>query len=271
MAPSLQLTSIHLQVADLARSLDFYTRQLGFTAVNVSPARADLAVAPGATVLLTLTGAPTAAPAASDAAGLFHAALLFPSRAGLGAWLNHAVAAGVTFDGCSDHGVSEALYFRDPDGNGLEFYSDRPRAAWPVAANGELAMSTERLDVPSLLAAAAPPSATPLAGLPATAAAPADAHWGHLHLRVTDLERSVAFYRDALGMVVTQSSYPGARFLAADGYHHHLGLNTWGRPRAPHSPAALGLVDATFARSALAGEQHVSDPDGIALRLQPLG
>lgn len=259
MTPSLQLTSVHLRVADLARSVDYYTRQLGFVVADASPTRADLAVAPGASPILTLSGDSSAPPAPPEAAGLFHAALLFPTRAALATWLKYAVDAGVEFDGASDHGVSEALYFSDPDGNGLEFYVDRPRAAWPLAANGELAMTTQRLDLPSLLATASPPSATPLAGT----------GWGHLHLRVTDLDRSDAFYRSTLGMAVTQSTFPGARFLAADGYHHHLGLNTWGRPRTPRPAAALGLVQATFARSSATATQRLFDPDGIALTVTP--
>lgn len=257
MTHSLQIASVHLRVADLARSLDYYTRQLGFFVVNATPTRADLAVTPASPALLTLTGDSSAPPAPPDAAGLFHTALLFPSRPALATWLNYAAAAGVAFEGASDHGVSEAIYFSDPDGNGLEFCVDRPRSAWPFAANGELAMTTQRLDLPSLLATASPPSPTPLAG----------ARWGHLHLRVTDLDRSDAFYRDTLGMVVTQGSYPGARFLAADGYHHHLGLNTWGRPRTPRPAAALGLVSATFSLPSITDTRQLTDPDGIALTI----
>jgi catechol 2,3-dioxygenase-like lactoylglutathione lyase family enzyme len=159
----------------------------------------------------------------------------------------------------SDHGVSEAIYFSDPDGNGLEFYCDRPRDRWPRAADGSLAMTTARLDVPAVLAAASAPSSTPLHG----------AVWGHLHLRVTQLERSDTFYRATLGMELTQGSYPGARFLAADGYHHHLGLNTWGRPRLARPPSALGLVEAGFARAGVSTPQLLTDPDGVALRLVP--
>ena len=146
----------------------------------------------------------------------------------------------------------------DPDGNGLEFYADRPRSAWPFA-DGELAMTTRPLAVRSLLADAIPGISGPLTG----------ATWGHLHLRVTDLERSEAFYRTALGVDVMQASFPGARFLGADGYHHHLGINTWGNPRLPQPPGALGLVEATFARSGITSESSVSDPDGMHLRLQP--
>jgi len=280
MTSTLQITAVHQRVSDLARSLAFYTRQLGFVIVRSSPDQAELSVATGAPALLTLTGGSTAPTSDPAAAGLFHAALLFPSRPALGAWFNYAVNAGVAFEGSSDHGVSEALYFHDPDGNGLEFYCDRPSEAWPRSATGELAMTTARLDLSALLAAAAPLSAEPLtSGLPspahtsarasAPAATPPPTRWGHLHLRVTDLARSEAFYRTTLGLSLTQDSYPGARFLATDGYHHHLGLNTWGRPRAPRSPSALGLIAATFAHRGATASTTVTDPDGIALHITP--
>ena len=257
MTSSLQLASVHLRVADLARSVAFYTK-LGFASATRSAGRAELASAPGETALLTLTEDRTAPTAPRDAAGLFHAALLLPSRAALGAWLKHASATGIEIDGFSDHGVSEAIYLTDPDGNGLEFYSDRPRDAWPASPKaGEVAMFTQPLALQSLLAEAAPASTTPLA----------DARWGHLHLRVTDLARSEKFYRDALGVALTQGSYPGARFLAADGYHHHLGLNTWGNPRSAQPPGTLGLVEATFTRRGIVTPQTTRDPDGIALRI----
>jgi catechol 2,3-dioxygenase len=254
----LQFRHLQLRVHDLARSTDFYVRQLGFVLVREIPHQADLATETGGPALLTLTEDRHASPAPRDAAGLFHSALLLPSRAALGNWLRRAADAGVEFDGFSDHGVSEAIYLADPDGNGLEFYADRPPETWPRRGD-EIAMSTLPLDLPGLLAegARATPAASPLA----------DARWGHLHLRVTDLDRSETFYKSALGMSVTQRSYPGARFLAADGYHHHLGLNTWGHPRRPRPTTALGLAEATFARPGPAAEKHLNDPDGISLRL----
>jgi catechol 2,3-dioxygenase len=189
---------------------------------------------------------------------LFHAALLFPTRATLGAWLQFAAERGVDFEGFSDHGVSEAIYLSDPDGNGLEFYADRPFEQWPYA-KGELAMTTRPLSVRSLLAEASPAGPTPLHG----------ASWGHLHLRVTDLERSESFYKEKLGVEVMQRSFPGARFLAADNYHHHIGLNTWGAPRRAQPEDALGLAEATFARAGATRETTFIDPDGIHLRVQP--
>jgi catechol 2,3-dioxygenase len=259
MKPTLQLQSIHLRVSDLARSVDFYARQLGLAVVRQSDERTELAPRADAPPFLTLTADRAAARPPPDAAGLFHAALLFPDRAALGAWLRFAAENGVEFDGFSDHGVSEAIYFSDPDGHGLEFYVDRPREQWPFQ-NGELAMTTRPLDVQALLAAGAATQK------PAIAAA----QWGHLHLRVTDLARSEAFYRETLGVQLTQGSYPGARFLAADGYHHHVALNTWGQPRRPQPRAALGLVEATFGRTGEQSLRSSRDPDGISLALAPL-
>jgi catechol 2,3-dioxygenase len=260
MTSSLQLTAIRLRVPDLARSLDFYVRRVGLVlAEKIGSRQALLATAPGGPAVLTLEESPEAAPAPRDAAGLFHAALLFPRATALGGWLRLAASRGVEFDGFSDHGVSEALYFSDPDGNGLEFYADRPAAQWPRDGSA-IAMGTRPLDVQRLIAEAAPADVAPLNG---TA-------WGHLHLRVTDLERSERFYRETLGMEVTQRSYPGARFLAADGYHHHVAINTWGAPRHPQPAMALGLAEATFAHTGEAAPRTLRDPDGIALRLVPM-
>ncbi len=260
MPASLQLTSIQLRVPDLLRSIEFYRGQLGFVVVGQSADTVDLAPAAGAAPIIKLTGDRTAPAAPRDAAGLFHAALLFPSQADLGAWLRQAVEREVGFDGFSDHGVSEAIYLTDPDGNGLEFYTDRPREVWPYAANGELAMITQPLDAPALLAAGGPPKKFPLMG----------ARWGHLHLRAIDLPRSEAFYHEALGAVVTQRSYPGARFMAADGYHHHVALNTWSGSRRPQPSDALGLIAATFGRAGLAESRSLLAPEGYTLTVEPL-
>ena len=260
MTSSLELTAVQLRVPSLPGSLEFYVNRLGFAAVRQAPGTAELAPTPESRAILTLTEQKDARPAPREAAGLFHAALLFPERAALGTWLQFAAEKGVDFEGFSDHGVSEAIYLSDPDGNGLEFYADRPREEWPFV-DGELAMTTRPLAVRSLLAEAAPTRAHPLAGT----------RWGHLHLRVTDLNRSETFYCDQLGVEVTQRSFPGARFLAADGYHHHLGLNTWGSPRMPQPPDACGLAGATFVRADATAASPRVDPDGIRIQVQPSG
>lgn len=258
MTPSLQITSLKMRVQDLARSVDFYARQCGFVAQAHEPRQVVLATSADAPPMLTLQEDVTATQPPRNAAGLFHAALLLPSAPSLGGWMRLAASRGVEFDGFSDHGVSEALYFSDPDGNGLEFYADRPRGQWPYQ-NGKLAMITRPLALPQLLAQAGVPSEEPLAG----------ATWGHVHLRVTDLDRSEAFYGATLGMAVMQRSIPGARFLAADGYHHHVGLNDWGHPRLPQPAGALGISQVAFSRAGPASARELSDPDGIALRIVP--
>lgn len=258
MNPSLQLRSVHLLVSDLPRSVAFYGDQLGFHIIHKDSRRAEFATSAEAPTLLTLTEDRTAQPPPRDAAGLFHAALLLSTRAALGSWLRKSADAGVKFDGFSDHGVSEALYLSDPDGNGLEFYADRPRDAWPFR-NGELQMSTEPLALPDLLAAGASHREPALTG----------ARWGHLHLRVTSLDRSAAFYSSALGMVPMQDYGASARFLAAEGYHHHLGLNTWGGVRQPQPSGSLGLVEAVFAKTGRESEVTLRDPDQIAIRVTP--
>lgn len=257
--PTLVLRDITLRVGDLARSREFYVGRLGFHVARETASTLELGVAPRAPAILRLEAAPGAGAAPREAAGLFHAALLFPTRAALGGWLQHAVRRQVEFDGASDHGVSEALYLADPDGNGLEFYADRPASTWP-RSNGSIAMVTEPLDLASLLAAGVP-SAVPLAG----------AAWGHLHLRVTNLDRSERFYADALGLAVTQRDYPGARFMAADGYHHHLGLNVWGHPQQPQPTDAVGLANVTFALRAAPDVRPLRAPDHIAITIAPLG
>ena len=259
MTPSLHIASLGLRVSDLARSVDFYARQCGFVARADGNRRALLATSAEAAPLLILEEDATAPLPPRDAAGLFHAALLFPSAASLGGWLRLAASQGVEFDGFSDHGVSQAIYFSDPDGNGLEFYADRPRSQWPYQ-NGEIAMVTRPLALPQLLAGAAAPADEPLAG----------ANWGHVHLRVTDLERSEAFYGQAFGMAVMQRSFPGARFLATDGYHHHVGLNVWGHPRQSRPAGALGLSHIAFARPGEFAPHELADPDGMALRIAPM-
>ena len=257
MSATLQLSHIRIRVADLDRSIAFYQTQLGLHLAQRDDSTAAFATSANASSLLFLTEDRLAPSAAVDAAGLFHAALLFPSRGALGQWLRQAANAGVKFDGFSDHRVSEALYFQDPDGNGLEFYADRPRAEWPFK-DGLLQMTTDPLDLPDLLAAGAKfTGENPLAG----------AHWGHLHLRVTALDQSAAFYGEHLGMSLMARYGSSAQFLAADGYHHHLGLNTWGGVRQPRAKGSLGLIEAVFAHAGTSTEVTLTDPDQIGVRI----
>ena len=166
--------------------------------------------------------------------GLFHLAILVPSRADLGQAFRRVVGTGWRLSGASDHLVSEALYLSDPEGNGIELYRDRPRDEWPVAG-GALRMDTLPLDVGSLLSEA--DGANDEAGMPSGTTL------GHVHLQVADLTAAERFWVDALGLDVTVRGYPGALFVSAGGYHHHVGLNTWAGVGAASPPdGALGLA-----------------------------
>jgi catechol 2,3-dioxygenase len=163
--------------------------------------------------------------------------------------------------GTGDHGVSEALYFDDPDGNGLEIYADRDPRLWPRNEDGTLAMYTRSMDLGSLLTIAAPSDHSRL---------PEGTRIGHLHLAVRDFEKSSEFYRAALPELRLQNrSIPRAHFLGSNGYHHHLGLNSW-RANALHNPVALGLENFTIRsrKSAEKSSPHV-DPDSIPFYIKP--
>lgn len=209
-----RLGRVRLQVADLERSLDWYGRVLGLRPVDRDATRATLGAAAGP-ALVELHERPGAAPARGRL-GLYHVALLLPDRASLGAFLKHLAALGERV-GAGDHLVSEALYLTDPDGLGFEVYADRPRAQWRVQG-GELQMDTLAIDAPDLVRAA---------GDAVWDGMPAGTVVGHVHLHVGDLGAAERFYHQGLGLDRMVWSYPGARFLAAGGYHHHLGLNTW--------------------------------------------
>lgn len=215
--------AVSLAVANLARSLHFYGEVLG-----LAPAERSALLAADGTPLLRLVEQPGARPKPPRATGLYHFALLLPSRLDLARWLRHVLALNWPLQGWSDHGVSEAIYLADPDGNGIELYRDRPRAEWPVA-NGELQMVTDPLDAASLLALAD--------GAPDWQAMPAGAAMGHVHLHVRQIDEAQDFYCGVLGFDLMQRYGPSALFVSAGGYHHHIGLNTWAGVGAPPAPA----------------------------------
>lgn len=297
LSPTLALGPLRLTVADLAGTAAFYERVIGLRRLDNADADADADVvrlgAGDGPALVELVADAAAPPRTRGSSGLFHLALLVPGRRALAEALRRVAAAGWRLDGASDHLVSEALYLSDPEGNGIELYRDRPREEWRRAESGELAMATLPLDLDDLLGeltdeTAADPRAA-LAAAPADdPGMPAGTTLGHVHLQVSDLAAAEAFYAGALGFDVTVRSYPGALFVAAGGYHHHLGLNTWSSASGPPAdPAARGLRDfairlgdaaerdATAARLADAGyavRRHgddavATDPFGIAVRL----
>jgi len=251
----LAIASVELTVVDLDRSAAFYAGVLGLTVHATAPGRAGLG-GPDR-VILELVEERRARPLPERAPGLFHVALRVPDRPALARVLRSLARHRVP-TGASDHGVSEALYLDDPDGNGLEVYSDRPRDRWP-RAQGTLAMGTWPLDVADLAAEAADGPVD----LPAGTAV------GHLHLKVGDLDAARRFWADAVGFAV-MAEMPGALFVAAGGYHHHLGLNTWrsrGRPVPDGPTAGLRRFTVTSADPQLApGLRARLDRAGIAWR-----
>ena len=229
--PATEVGLVALAVADLARSIGFYTTALGFAVLDQAGGRATLGV-DGAPLLL-LSERPGARRWRGDATGLYHFAILLPSRADLGRWLRHWLDLGLPFPGQADHLVSEALYLSDPDGNGIEVYRDRPRETWE-RVGGQVRMVNDPLDIPGLLAAGDEPGA-------AWSGLPPGTRLGHIHLQVGDLAQAQRFYGELLGFEV-MAQMPGALFVAAGGYHHHLGLNTWhsrGAGPAPENFAGL--------------------------------
>ena len=218
-----RLGHVALQVADLERSLAYYQRVLGLHVLHRADGTAMLGTQAGHTALVHLTHQPGANPSPQHARlGLYHFAILLPDRAALGRFVTHLADIGAQA-GASDHLVSEALYLRDPDGLGIEVYADRPKTSWK-RVDRQVRMSSDPLDLADLVRAAGGELWTGM---------PDGTVMGHVHLHVGDLEQAAAFYHGALGLDKMVWDYPGALFLAAGGYHHHLGLNTWAGARAP--------------------------------------
>ena len=228
------LGAAHLSVADLPRALAFYRDILGFTTRESEPGVVALSAAQDGETLLTLTEQPGARPKPARTTGLYHVAILLPSRLDLGRTLLRLVESDYPLQGASDHLVSEALYLADPDGNGLEIYRDRPRDEWPRVGD-QIAMDTLPLDLRALIQEA-------LASGQTWDGVASGTRIGHVHLQVADLDQAVRFYRDVLGFDLMARMGHSAAFLSAGGYHHHIGLNTWGTAGAPQAPAdAVGL------------------------------
>jgi catechol 2,3-dioxygenase len=273
-----RLGHVHLQVADLERSLAYYRDGLGFRVLHQSAGQAALGADGADAPLVMLSEKKGAAPVPPRGRlGLYHFAILLPDRQSLGRLVTHLAEIGAPA-GASDHDVSEALYLQDPDGLGIEIYADRPRPTWRHQGR-EVLMTTKALDLADLVRSAGDQRWT---GMPAAT------HVGHVHLHVGDLDAAKAYYHEALGLDVVVWSYAGALFLSAGGYHHHLGLNTWAGPGAvrpqandarllewsivlPHAAdaaaAAQSLQAAGYEVSRAEGSWLTADPWGTTLRL----
>lgn len=227
----------HLRVQNLERSLEFYSDIIGLAIKNRTQNTAELTVSKtaDAPVLLKLTEDPNAV-LKPESTGLYHLAFRLPTRHDLARLLHRLVDRSVKFTGFSDHLVSEAMYLNDPDRNGLEFYHDRPENEWEKGdGKDRVKMATLRLDLDSVFAELQEdePEWTGIAE---------GTDLGHVHLHVRSIPEAEKFYVDVVGFEPIVTTYPGALFVSAGGYHHHLGLNVWGGTQAP--PAnAVGLLD----------------------------
>jgi catechol 2,3-dioxygenase len=277
-----RLGAVRLLVADLARSLVFYERVLGLRVVERTDTGARLAAQGRDAALVELVERPGArAMTARGRLGLYHFAILLPDRPALGRFVRHLAESGVRA-GAGDHLVSEAFYLQDPDGLGIEVYVDRPRETWRRVGR-ELMMATDPVDVASLVESAGNARWTGM---------PAGTVMGHVHLHVGDVARAEAFYSAGMGFDRMVWQYPGALFLGAGGYHHHLGTNTWAgsgaRPPAADDARLLEWTivlpsgtDVDAAADSLARGGHAvtrdgrdalaTDPWGTAVRLRAEG
>src|SRR6266404_5785639 len=232
MPDQTRISQVHLRTARLERALEFYSGVLGLKASTGPDAQAIFSAMPNEPGLLVVSEDRNCSPRLPSSVGLYHFALRYPTRNDLAQAYRRIVQTGYPVAGASDHGVSEAIYLSDPDGNGVEMYADRPRSQWR-RQNGQVAMVTTPLDLENLLAT--------IAAKPSTTNPPPHIDLGHIHLHVKDLAAAERFYSEFLGLAVVQRSCPGALFFAAGGYHHHIGVNIWAGKAAP--PAnSVGLV-----------------------------
>ena len=262
-----RLGAVHVTVSDLDRSVEFYERAIGLRLHRREDGMAALGA--GGDDVLVLVEQPGALPAGRHA-GLYHFALLHPSRLELGRAATRLAATRTPIEGASDHGISEAIYLPDPDGNGIELAADRPKEEWPDLSDpATYAGGPKPLDLYGLIEQAQREGPAQYVDPGLTV--------GHVHLHVGDIPRALAFYRDVLGFDV-MTEFPGAAFVAAGGYHHHVGLNVWRGLGVPPAPAdRVGLhhwtvvlpnadLEALRSRATRAGVAGEDTPEGLLLR-----
>ncbi|AOV08031.1 VOC family protein [Sporosarcina ureilytica] len=241
--PNTFVGQVNINVTNLESALTFYQEIIGFQVLEQTARKAVLTT-DGQTGLLILEQPVNVIPKEGRSSGLYHFALLLPTRADLSIFLRHLLKTGYKF-GASDHKVSEAIYITDPDGNGIEIYRDRPSSEW-TWSNGKVTMMTDPLDGDSLLEE----STADWNGLPA------DTIMGHIHLHVSDLQKAEEFYKNALGFSIV-SHYPQASFTSTGGYHHHIALNTWqgvGVPAPKQNSVGLNWYTLVFPSEEVRGQ-----------------
>jgi catechol 2,3-dioxygenase len=241
------LGGVELKVLDLEREAEFYER---FGLTRIGEANGTVTLGAGGTPLLRLKALQGGRERPRRTAGLYHFAILLPREEELGGFLRRTLEQRLPMTGTADHFVSQALYFDDPEGNGIEVYADRPRSEWQYP-NGRLNIGTDHLDFERLLRIADKPQAK----------FSSETVLGHMHLNVADLDRSQAFY-ESMGMELMAEAGRVMRFLSWDGYHHHLGINLLeGEGAAPVEPDVRGLQGFDVKRIS----SELTDPDGIGV------
>jgi catechol 2,3-dioxygenase len=271
----LHVSAVGLIARDLGLLAGYYQHLLGLTVLELTSKVARLGV--NGVTLLEIEHRPEAKPDDARTAGLYHTAFLMPTRQDHARWILHIAKNRVPISGASDHGVSEAFYLDDPEGNGIEVYNDRPKEQWQIQ-DGMVVMQTKQLDVEAIVREVEP-------NAPYTAA-PEGLRIGHIHLRVGNVEQAEQFYRGAVGLDLTRRR-GGATFMSSGGYHHHVGANVWHSDGAgTRDPDRAGLawftmeaadggaLDAATARlkaanttvNAIPGGIETADPWGTRVR-----
>jgi catechol 2,3-dioxygenase len=271
LADTVRLGAVELRVTELERSIDFYTRIVGMQVAAREGRTATLHA--GGEAIVTLREQPGARQPHREA-GLYHFALLFPSREELARVGRRVAETRTRIDGASDHRTHEAIYLPDPDGIGVELAADRPREYWPRLDDGQFySHGPQPLDVRALFAT--------VEHEPACALADPALRVGHIHLHVGDLDASTRFYRDGLGFAV-MAQMPHAVFVSVADYHHHVAYNLWRGESVPaYAPDTVGLInwtletadaaerDAVRARLEASGESVETREDGALLARDP--
>lgn len=270
---TLELGEVALKVSSLEKGIEFYTTILGMTVHEKNAG--DVLLGTKTHPLLRLIYDANFREQRQAHTGLYHTAYLLPEAGDLGVYLKHFVKIGFQLDGAGDHLYSQALYFHDFDGNGIEIYADRPRSEWLIAGDGTITTDTREVDVDGLFASA---------GNREYEGMPEGTILGHMHLQIADLNGFRHFYHDVLNLDI-KTVYPGALFISRDGYHHHIAGNTWvSRQLKPLAEDELGLAYYTIKLADLEqvkkNLEHyteipegilIRDPNGINVRLTSLG
>ena len=282
----MRICNIQLRTANVSRLRDFYVDILGFEPLETDEGERQLFSDIDQDPLVTIHEQMDAAPRTDSSPGLYHVAFLMPTRTELARILARLAEKRYALQGFADHGVSEAIYLSDPDGNGIELYCDRPREAWP-RKNGELEMFTRPLDLENLLSEIGDETQAWDGIHPETTI-------GHIHLQVSDVVKSGEYYHNVLGYDIIQKNFPGAQFLSTGGYHHHIGINNWNsKGSSPAPQGSSGLMQFSVETADLITLRHlqvqflhkgvsfeeipsennsmpallVHDPDGIAIQI----